>query len=100
MQATLDVRWDTAENFGWDLLIHVGDGGSLLVASIDRELIDDAAPGVQGSTVGKAEAIRDKVEAAIASAYRHARFSTVYEAGSAFAMHRALMVKPEDFATA
>ncbi len=97
---SLDVRWDTAESFGWDLLIHVGDGGSLLVASIDRELIDSAAPGVQGSIVGKAQAIRDRVEAAIASAYRHARFSTVYEAGSAFTMHRALLVKPEDFVTA
>jgi hypothetical protein len=97
MTNDLEVRWDTADNMGWDLQIHVNDGGSLLLALIHRTLIDKAAPGVEGDTVAKAGAIRDRVEAAIVSAYENQRFSSIYEAGSAFVMHRGLTITAADF---
>ncbi|CAN5413593.1 hypothetical protein BH10PSE12_BH10PSE12_26190 [soil metagenome] len=97
MPQKLEVRWDTADNMGWDLQIHVNDGGSLLLALIHRSLIETAAPDVEGDMVTRAETIRDTVEAAIASAYRNRRFSSVYEAGSAFAMHRGLTITAADF---
>lgn len=97
MEHDLEVRWDTADNMGWDLQIHVNDGGSLLLALIHRTLIEKASPHMEGDMVTRAEAIRDRVEAAIASAYRNQRFSSVYEAGSAFAMHRGLTITAADF---
>jgi hypothetical protein len=98
MSDGLEVRWDTADNMGWDLQIHVNDGDTLLLALIHRTLIERAAPGVQGDTVAKAEAIRDRVEAAIESAYQNQRFASVYEAGSAFVMHKGLTITEADFA--
>lgn len=97
MSEAIEVRWDTAGKMGWDVMVHVNDGGPLLVASIDRSLIEDASPDVAGDVLHRATAIRGQVEAAIASAYAHERFSTVYEAGSAFVMHRGLTVTAEDF---
>lgn len=97
MVGNLEVRWDTADNMGWDLQIHVNDGQSLLLALIHRTLIEKAAPHVDGDTLAKATAIRDRVEAAIASAYDNGRFASVYEAGSAFVMHRGLQITAADF---
>jgi hypothetical protein len=97
MSNDLEVRWDTADSMGWDLQIHVNDGQSLLLALIHRTLIEEAAPDVPGTTLVKAEAIRDRIEAAIASAYKNQRFSSVYEAGSAFVMHRGLTICAADF---
>lgn len=93
----LEVRWDTADDMGWDLEIHVNDGGPLLVAFIPRELIDAAAPTATGDMLAKALSIRERVERAIRSAYDEGRFGFVYEAGSRFSMHRALTVTALDF---
>lgn len=97
MTDALEVRWDTVGKMGWDMLVHVNDGGPLLVASISRDLIEGASPDLDGDMIDRATAIRAQVEAAIASAYANARFSTVYEAGSAFVMHRGLTVTEADF---
>jgi hypothetical protein len=97
MNEAIEVRWDTAGKMGWDVMVHVNDGGPLLVASIHRTLIEEATPGLAGDVLHRAAAIRDRVEAAIASAYANERFSNVYEAGSAFVMHRGLQVTAADF---